>query len=87
MFIFIFYFILFLKACNIKNHPVINQDLQHKSFLAMREEIESLRAELQRTKKIITVSNTPLEMVECVESSTATDLVSNDLFVDVDNNN
>ena len=53
----------------------------------MREEIESLRAELQRTKKIITVSNTPIETLECVESSTATDLVSNDLFVDVDNNN
>lgn len=53
----------------------------------MREEIESLRAELQRTQKNITVSNTLIETLECVESSTATDLVSNDLFVDVDNNN
>ena len=45
----------------------------------MREEIECLRAELQRTKEFITVSTTPVETIECVESSTATNLVSNDL--------
>ena len=45
----------------------------------MREELESLRTELKRTKEFMTASTTPVETVEYVESSTATDLVSNDL--------